>query len=86
MNPMRRPGRPVSAITASLSPGLIVGDVHVDAALELCQFVAERGRAQVPADAGELALFVAERGLDHEVRDLHAALAPTAAGSGRCRR
>ncbi len=35
--------------------------------------MAERGRAQVAADAGELALLVAERGLDHEVRDLHAA-------------
>ena len=34
-----------------------------------CELVAERCRAQMAADAGELALLVAERGLDHEVRD-----------------
>ena len=47
---------------------LDVGDVDVDAAAEVAQLVAERRRAEVAADAGELALVVAERGLDHQVR------------------
>ena len=56
---------PTSLITASVSPG-DVRDVHFHAAGQLRQLVAERGRAQVAADVGELALLVAEGRLDDE--------------------
>src|ERR1700712_4010020 len=52
---------------------LDVGDVHIDAAFEMRQFMAERRWAEVPADARELALFVAEGGFDDQVSDLHRA-------------
>jgi hypothetical protein len=77
---------PISAITASSSPGLMWVMMDVDAACSWHSSCAQRGRAQVAADARELALVVAERGLDHEVRTFIVAGAATAAGSGRCRR
>jgi len=73
MNPMRRPEPPDLGHHRLALARLDVRDVHVDAALEMRQFVPESGRAQVPADSRQLALLVAERGLDHQVRDLDAA-------------
>ena len=73
---------PISLITASISPGLMWVMCTSTLPGELRQFVAERGRAQVAADVGELALFVAEGGLDHEVRDLHVAQAHPQRGLG----
>ena len=58
---------------ASVSPGLMCVMCTSTLPLEVRELVAERCRAQVPADARELALLVAERGLDHQVRDLHRA-------------
>jgi len=50
--------------------GLDVRDVDLHAALELRELLAQRRRAQVAADACELAFFVAECGLDDEVRNV----------------
>ena len=49
---------------------------------EVLQLVAERSRAEVAADAGELALVVAEGGLDHQVGDLHVSSRSQSAGLG----
>ena len=73
MNAMRRAEPPDLAHRRVRLARLDVGDAHVDAAVELRQLMAERRGAQVAADAGKLAFFVAEGGFDHEVRDLHAA-------------
>ena len=62
-------------ITASSSPGLMWVMCTSTLPSSCASSLAERGRAQVAADAGELALLVAERGLDHQVRDAHAAQA-----------
>src|SRR5262245_12529104 len=51
---------------------LDVRDQHVGGVLQPRQFLAEKCRAQMTAHAGELALFVAERGFDHQRRDAHA--------------
>ena len=56
--------------------GFDVGDVHVDTAFELRQLVAECGRAQVAADAGELVFVVAESGFDDQVGHFAASQAP----------
>ena len=50
-DPMRQPQRPISAITASPSPGLMCVMWTSTLPRELLQLVAERCRAEVPADA-----------------------------------
>ena len=83
----RSPSAAISLITASSSPGLMCVMCTSTPAVQLRQLLAQRRRAQVAADARELALVVAERGLDHQVRAPSCrAGAATAPGSARCRR
>jgi hypothetical protein len=52
--------------------GLDVGDVDVDAAFEVHQLSAKRRRTKMAADVRQLALLVAEGGLDDQMSELHA--------------